>query len=41
MFSVIARIAAEIGSSLMPMLGNPKKMKNSCTRNGVLRITST
>ncbi len=29
------------GDSLSPRLGSPKKTKNSCTMNGVLRISST
>ena len=41
MLSVIASMAASTGSSLMPRLGRPKKMKKSWTRNGVLRMIST
>ena len=34
-------IAAMTGSSRTPIDGSPKKMKNNCTRNGVLRTSST
>ena len=39
--SVIARIAAVYSSMCTPSAGKPKKMKNSWTTNGVLRIAST
>ena len=37
----MAMMAPCISVSLRPSDGSPKKMKNSCTRNGVLRINST
>ena len=30
-----------VSLSFSPSAGRPKKMKNSCTMNGVLRISST
>ncbi len=39
--SVIATADAVSDDSRSPTLGRPKKMKNSCTMNGVLRISST
>ncbi|MNT34856.1 hypothetical protein D3C72_1708560 [compost metagenome] len=34
-------MAVTVGLSLMPICGRAKKMKNICTRNGVLRMAST
>jgi ABC-type amino acid transport system permease subunit len=37
----LTRMLATSGLSFTPRLGRPKKIKNSCTMNGVLRISST
>jgi len=37
----IAMTEAASGESRTPAAGSPKNMKNSCTMNGVLRISST
>jgi hypothetical protein len=37
----MARKAAVVSESFTPAAGKPKKMKNSCTMKGVLRMSST
>ena len=38
---VMAISAALVAPMRSPIAGKPKKMMNSCTRNGVLRMIST
>ena len=41
LFTTIAMNEAVSADNLKPAAGSPKKMKNSCTMKGVLRISST